>query len=92
MQIMAQKQPTRKQMLDWVNMVSFAVTEANLYLDTHPGDPAALSYFQEYSRLRNQALRDFASVYGPLTVDTARANQQMWEWVSDPWPWEGGAC
>lgn len=89
---MAQKQPTRKQMLDWVNMVSFAVTESNLYLDTHPKDPAALSYFQEYSRLRNQALRDYASLYGPLTVDTARANQQMWEWVNEPWPWEGGAC
>lgn len=89
---MAQKKPTRKQMLDWVNMVSFAVTEANLYLDTHPGDPAALSYFQEYSRLRNQALNDFAALYGPLTVDTARANQQTWEWVSEPWPWEGGAC
>ncbi|MCI9009507.1 MAG: spore coat protein CotJB [Lachnospiraceae bacterium] len=92
MQIMAQKKPTRKQMLDWVNMVSFAVTEANLYLDTHPGDPAALSYFQEYSRLRNQALNDFAALYGPLTADTARANQQTWEWVSEPWPWEGGAC
>ena len=92
MQIMAQKKPTRKQMLDWVNMVSFAVTEANLYLDTHPGDPAALSYFQEYSRLMNQALNDFAALYGPLTADTARANQQTWEWVSEPWPWEGGAC
>ena len=62
---MAQKKPTRKQMLDWVNMVSFAVTEANLYLDTHPGDPAALSYFQEYSRLRNQALNDFSALFGP---------------------------
>ena len=51
---MAQKQPTRQQMLNWVNMVSFAVTEANLYLDTHPSDPAALSYVQEYSRLRCQ--------------------------------------
>lgn len=89
---MAQKQPTRKQMLDWVNMVSFAVTESNLYLDTHPTDPAALSYVQEYTRLRNQALNDFASMYGPLTVDTARANQKMWEWVNDPWPWEGGNC
>ena len=89
---MAQKQPTRKQMLDWVNMVSFAVTEANLYLDTHPTDPAALSYFQEYSRLRNQALKDYASVYGPLTVDTAGGSRQMWEWVNEPWPWEGGVC
>ena len=88
---MAQK-PTRKQMLDWVNMVSFAVTESNLYLDTHPTYPAALSYVQEYTRLRNQALNDFASMYGPLTVDTARANQKMWEWVNDPWPWEGGNC
>ena len=88
---MAQK-PTRKQMLDWVNMASFAVTESNLHLDTHPTDPAALSYVQEYTRLRNQALNDFASMYGPLTVDTARANQKMWEWVNDPWPWEGGNC
>ena len=79
-------------MLDWVNMVSFAVTEANLYLDTHPGDPAALSYFQEYSRLRNQALNDFAALYGPHTAATARAKQQTWEWGSEPRPGGGGAC
>ena len=89
---MAQKQPTRQQMLDWVDMVSFAVQEANLYLDTHPTDQESLSYFQEYVRLRNQALAEFASMYGPLTVDTARCNQKMWEWVNEPWPWEGGAC
>ena len=68
----AQKQPSRQQMLQWVNMVSFAVQEANLYLDTHPKDQAALSYFQEYARLRNQALDDFAAMYGPLTIDTAK--------------------
>lgn len=89
---MAQKAPTRQQMLQWVDMVSFAVTEVNLYLDTHPDDPAALSYFQEYSRLRNQALEDFASMFGPLTVDTASGSRQKWEWVNRPWPWEGGAC
>ena len=87
---MAQKRPTRQQMLQWVNMVSFAVMEATLYLDTHPSDPAALSYFQEYSRMRNQALEDYASMYGPLTVDTARSSQKSWEWVNEPWPWEGG--
>jgi spore coat protein JB len=89
---MAQRQPTRQQMLDWVDMVSFAVQDVNLYLDTHPTDPEALAYFQEYSRLRNQALEDYASMYGPLTIDTARVCQQQWEWVNDPWPWEGGAC
>ncbi len=89
---MAQKAPTRQQMLQWVNMVSFAVTEANLYLDTHPDDAAALAYFQEYNRLRNQALEDYASMFGPLTVDTAKGSRKKWEWVNNPWPWEGGAC
>ena len=43
-------------MLSWINMVSFAVVEANLYLDTAP------------------------------------AGQEQWEWINQPWPWEGGAC
>lgn len=89
---MAQRQPTRQQMLNWVNMVSFAVTEANLYLDTHPTDQAALAYFQEYSQLRRQALDEYASMYGPLTVDTSTTCQKTWEWVNEPWPWEGGVC
>ena len=89
---MAQRQPTRKQMLSWINMVSFAVVEANLYLDTHPADPTALAYFREYSHLRRQALDDYAAIYGPLTLDTAPAGQEQWEWINQPWPWEGGAC
>ncbi|MDO4260888.1 MAG: spore coat protein CotJB [Eubacteriales bacterium] len=88
----AQNTPTRQQMLRWVDMVSFAVQEANLYLDTHPSDPAALAYFQEYSQLRRQALQDYAALYGPLTIDTARGCRAGWEWVNRPWPWEGGDC
>lgn len=87
---MAQRQPTRQQMLNWIDMVSFAVQEANLYLDTHPADQEALSYFQEYSRLRNQALQQYAMMFGPLTIDTAAGCQEEWEWVNHPWPWEGG--
>lgn len=89
---MAQRQPTRKQMLSWINMVSFAVVEANLYLDTHPADPTALAYFREYSHLRRQALEDYASLYGPLTLDTVPAGQERWMWIDQPWPWEGGMC
>ena len=53
--MMAQGTPSRQQMLKWVDMLSFAVQEANLYLDTHPSDQAALAYFQEYNQLRCQA-------------------------------------
>ena len=71
--MMAQGTPSRQQMLKWVDMLSFAVQEANLYLDTHPSDQAALAYFQEYNQLRCQALNDYAALYGPLTIETARS-------------------
>lgn len=89
---MTQNTPSRRQMLAWVDMVSFAVQDVNLYLDTHPDDMEALAYFREYSRMRNQALWDYASMYGPLTVDLAGGCRNQWNWVNDPWPWEGGAC
>ena len=90
--MMAQGTPSRQQMLKWVDMLSFAVQEANLYLDTHPSDQAALAYFQEYNQLRCQALNDYAALYGPLTIETARGGRGKWEWVNRPWPCEGEDC
>ena len=86
---MAQRQPTRKQMLSWINMVSFAVVEANLYLDTHPTDTEALAYYQYVNSLRSQAMNAYMDQYGPLTKDQERSTTD-WTWVKGPWPWEGG--
>ena len=88
---MAQRQPTRKQMISWINMVSFAVVEANLYLDTHPTDTEALAYYQYVNSLRSQAMNAYMDQYGPLTKDQERSTTD-WTWVKGPWPWEGGNC
>lgn len=83
----------RKELLDYINQVSFAVDEAKLYLDTHPCDPEALDYFREFSRERNLALNEYARIYGPLTVDTAGdACTDRWSWINEPWPWQEGGC
>ena len=63
--------PCRKDLLQWINVVSFAIDDVKLFLDTHPCDQNALAYFQEYSRMRNEALKEYAKYYGPLTIDTA---------------------
>ena len=87
------KQPGRKELLNYINQVSFAVDDVKLYLDTHPCDEEALSYFQEYSRLRGQALKEYASYYGPLIVDTAYSScSDRWNWINEPWPWQEGGC
>ena len=86
---------TRKEMLDWINVVSFAVDDVKLFLDSHPDCPEALSYFQEMKEQRNQALKEYAGCFGPLTIDTASPvcqNDEKWKWVSEPWPWQEGGC
>ena len=34
---MMPQMPSREKLLAWIDQVSFAVVEMNLYLDTHPG-------------------------------------------------------
>lgn len=81
----------RKELLQKINEVSFAVNDITLYLDTHPCDEKALVYYEEMSEMREKALQEYARLYGPLTIDTAKDTcSRRWEWVMQPWPWEGG--
>ena len=80
---------TWEQLLNRINQVSFAVDEMILFLDTHPDNEEARAYFEEKSALRNEALEEYAKLYGPLTIDTANDTcSRSWEWVQQPWPWE----
>ena len=42
---MMPQMPSREKLLAWIDQVSFAVVEMNLYLDTHPEDEDALAFF-----------------------------------------------
>ena len=64
--MMAQGTPSRQQMLKWVDMLSFAVQEANLYLDTHPCDSQAIAYLKQMSQAYADARNAYEAQYGPL--------------------------
>ncbi len=81
----------KKELFNWINTASFAAYDMALYLDTHPDDPQALSYFQKYEQMRRQALSTYAAQYGPLNLDSVN-NEDHWSWATQPWPWEGGYC
>ena len=51
-------QLSQSQLLDYINKVSFAVNDITLFLDSHPKNPEALSYFLEHSEMRNAALKE----------------------------------
>ena len=83
----------RRELLSHINQVSFAVDDVKLFLDTHPDDQEALAFFENYSRQRNMALKEYAAAYGPLTVDTSDCSRgKRWNWINEPWPWQEGGC
>ncbi len=86
-------QPCRKELLQKINTVSFAVDDVKLFLDTHPTCQEALSFFHEKSKMRNYYLQEYSKYYGPLTVDTTMENcSDHWNWTNEPWPWQEGGC
>lgn len=79
----------KEQLLQFINEVSFAVTDINLYLDTHPCDKEALQYYQKYRDLREKAVAEYERKFGPITADGVESDC-YWTWVEKPWPWKGG--
>ena len=89
---MTEQKPCRKDLLDWINKVSFAMNDTQLFLDTHPCNQEALAMLEDYKKQRKQALKEYAKYYGPLTVDSMDGTGQKWQWINDPWPWKEGGC
>ncbi len=74
-------------LLKALNEYSFAMDEAALFLDTHPDNQEALSYFKNAVNMRRTAMNAYEQQYGPLFSEDVTADR--WNWVTDVWPWEG---
>lgn len=79
----------RERLMNEINTLGFVMVEIAQYLDTHPFDRDAIDYFAHQTRKRNQALREYAVKFTPLTLDTADISNKEWSWALDPMPWEG---
>lgn len=77
----------QKNLLFYIDAVSFAALDASLYLDTHPNDAEALEYFHHFNKARQQALHEYAVRFGPLTLNGAQTDD-TWKWATQPWLWE----
>jgi spore coat protein JB len=77
-----------RELLQFIYEVSFAIDDVVLYLDTHPTDQRALDYYEEYRKLRKQAVAEYTECCGPLTNEDVNT-KNYWTWVAGPWPWEG---
>ena len=77
----------RSDMLKEIMSLDFALTELQLYLNTHPEDEKALCLYKKYAKELRDLKEKYQKVYGPLTKEFPC---NKWRWLEEPWPWEGG--
>lgn len=77
----------RSMLFSKIKKYDFALKELNLYLDTHPNCRRALALFDKYRSIRDAAVSEYTSKYGPIVPEQSN-DEQHWAWIDDPWPWE----
>lgn len=77
----------KDKLLKKLQICDFALTEAALYLDTHPNNAMALEYFNKHNKEREEVLKEYVEKYGPIRVKDNKSTTH-WEWIKSPWPWE----
>lgn len=77
----------KEAMMKKVMLCSFMLVDAQLFLDTHPTDKQALSFYKKHKEKYENAKAEYEKAYGPITVDSADSDT-VWEWSTTPWPWE----
>ena len=77
----------RREMLQEIRCLDFAINELALYLDTHPDDQKALCLHRKYCKEVKELKDKYQKVFGPLTINYPC---NKWRWLEEPWPWERG--
>ena len=70
-----------------LQVLSFAIQELALYLDTHPNDEEALELYRTYQKMYHKGEMEYTEMCGPLT-HSMPTDAKKYTWLNDPWPWE----
>ena len=76
------------ELLTYVDALTFAMIDLNLYLDVYPNDREALELFNQYRMQTDEYTKKYESKYGPLELTSNSLNTFPWAWDNAPWPWE----
>lgn len=78
----------KDELMQRIHALTFAMTEAQLFLDTHPDCRDALTYFRDIREKLDTAMTEYQNKYGPLFADMTVGDK--WTWIDGPWPWQHG--
>ncbi|NLZ45902.1 MAG: spore coat protein CotJB [Clostridiales bacterium] len=77
----------KQKLMQKVQSCSFALVEANLFLDSHPNCKEAIAFYEKHLKMYNDAVKEYEKMYNPITPAGA-VKDGKWTWSTTPWPWE----
>lgn len=77
----------QKTLLSRIAICDFVLTETALFLDTHPDCAEALAFYAKHLEMKKKAEEEYTRRFGMLKHCDYR-DQDTWQWVEGPWPWE----
>lgn len=78
----------KEQLLYYLDAITFAMIDINLYLDNYPDDKDMIILFNQYRIEADKLCQEYEKKYGPLMTDSSATNNYPWIWDNKPWPWE----
>lgn len=82
-----EKTESRRELINKIRSLDFAIVELAQYLDTHNTDKNALKLHREYANALKELKDKYQKKYGPLSINFPC---NKWRWIEEPWPWERG--
>ena len=76
----------RNALLKKIMPADFSLHEAALFLDSHPNNKAAMSFYRKMQAQREALAAEFRRDFGPLTYYEVKSTD--WNWIDTPWPWQ----
>ena len=77
------------QLMENIQVISFAIDDLRLFIDTHPNCDDAIECINELMSIRHKIVKLYTNKFGPIysyMVDTDKG----WDWNDAPLPWSKG--
>ncbi len=76
----------KARLLREIQLCTFSLVEANLYLDTHPDDQEALRFYEKHQKRLHERKAEYEERFGKIAA--GEDGRLRWAWIDEPWPWQ----
>lgn len=80
---------SKSELMLLLQQYGFYAVEINLYLDNFPENRKALRDYQKVTEIYQNLKKEYEMQYGTLANFAYGEVCGDWNYVNDPWPWEG---